>query len=369
MTEGKRTVLVVDDVPDDIVILEEILKREYQVKAVTNGEAALRVVRSDSPPDIILLDIMMPDMDGFEVCRKIKEETPGATIPIIFLTGKSKTADEKMGFELGAVDYIRKPVDPDIVKTRIKSHLEFKDQAVRSSELRYRRLFETSSDGILVIDCATGAIVDANPALAKMLGLSQEYFLGKLISDVGMLKAIFDTEAAASKPRRRLPRGGQAIETEDGRRIFVESSSGCYAVNSRQVMQLNIRDVSELVEAERERDANSLLLSHYLATSPTVTYSMRIKSGEALWQWASENIVGLLGYPLEETLARDWWLHNVHASDRLRAPRRHHENHRARGFRAGVSVLSEGPVGRLAPRRDAPLLVGLRRGRSSRHVD
>ena len=139
MSEKRQTILVVDDVPDDILIIEEMLKKDYQVKAVTSGEAALKIARSDNPPDLILLDIIMPEMDGFEVCRKLREDAEGAMIPVIFLTAKVMTADEKMGFELGAVDYIRKPVDPEIVKTRIKSHLEQKDETLRSSEVRFRQ--------------------------------------------------------------------------------------------------------------------------------------------------------------------------------------------------------------------------------------
>jgi CheY-like chemotaxis protein len=177
MSDLKKKILVVDDVPDDIVILEEILKGEYQVKAATSGEAALKIARGDNPPDLILLDVMMPGMDGFEVCRNLKQDSTGSIIPVIFLTAKVMAQDEKTGFELGAVDYIRKPVEPEIVKMRIKSCLEQKDLALRVSEVRYRRLFETAQDGIMIVDTKTGAIVDVNPSMAAIMGLSQEAFL------------------------------------------------------------------------------------------------------------------------------------------------------------------------------------------------
>jgi PAS domain S-box-containing protein len=321
MSERRRTILVVDDVPDDILILEEILKKEYQVKAVTSGEAALKIARSDNPPDLILLDIIMPGMDGFEVCRNLKEDAEGATIPVIFLTAKVMTADEKMGFELGAVDYIRKPVDPEIVRTRIKAHLEQKDKVLRSSEVRFRRLFETSKDGIMIFDAATGAVVDSNLSMAKILGVSQEYFLGKRMSELASLENIASLEDDLPELRRHeyIRYKDRPLDTVDGRKIYVELLSNSYLVNHREVIQLNIRDITSLVAAERERDELSARLSHYLSTSLTVTYSLRVKDGKAPMQWVSENIRNLLGFTPAEALEADWWLRNVHASDRMRA--------------------------------------------------
>ena len=321
MSDAKKTILVVDDVPDDIVILEEILKGEYQVKAVTNGEAALKIARSESPPDLILLDIMMPGMDGFEVCQNLKQDSVGATIPVIFLTAKVAPVDEKAGFELGAVDYIRKPVDPEIVTTRVKAHLERKDQILRVSEVKYRRLFETAQDGIMIADTETGRIIDANPSLATLMGLSLEGFLGKSLEDFEFLQTIMSQQRKLSETQRHkfvryrdLP-----LRTYDGRSIYVEFVSSAYRVNHREVMQLNIREITELVETERSRDELSAKLSHYLATSPTVTYSFALQKGAAQWQWVSENILNILGYSSEEALAPDWWFKNVNASDRAGA--------------------------------------------------
>ena len=126
MAEKKTTILVVDDVPDNIAILEGILKEDYRVKAATNGEAALAIARAALPPDLILQDVMMPGMDGFEVCRRLKAEAASAKLPVIFVTARDEVADESLGFQVGAVDYITKPVNPHIVKARIKAHLELK---------------------------------------------------------------------------------------------------------------------------------------------------------------------------------------------------------------------------------------------------
>ena len=321
MTGDKRVILVVDDVPDDIAILDEILKKDYQVKAVTNGEAALKIVRDGSPPDLILLDIMMPGMDGFEVCRRLKEDAEGAKIPVIFLTAKGMTADEKLGLELGAVDYIKKPIEPEIVISRIKSHLEHKDRILRSSEVRFRRLFETSADGIIIVDAETGMVIDVNPSLAMMMGLSQESFLGKRINDLDFIISVLSQKAGILDLHKQcyIRFKDNPLETADGRSIYVEFLCNPYRVNSRDVMQLNIRDITALVLAENERDKLTAKLSHYLSTSPTVTYSLKLQDGQAQWQWVSENVRLLLGFPSEEALSPDWWFRNINAAERIEA--------------------------------------------------
>jgi len=122
----KQTVLVVDDTPDNITILSNILT-DYTVKAATNGPKALDIAIAASP-DIILLDIMMPGMDGYEVCSRLKNDLRTRDIPVIFVTAMDDVADEARGFELGAVDYITKPVSPPIVLARVKTQLQLYDQ-------------------------------------------------------------------------------------------------------------------------------------------------------------------------------------------------------------------------------------------------
>jgi DNA-binding NtrC family response regulator len=125
----RTTILVVDDTPDNLALMSSLLMDAYKVKVANGGEKALRIAASDSPPDLILLDIMMPGMDGYEVCRRLKRDSRTVNIPVIFLTARSEVADEKKGLELGAVDYITKPVSPPIVMARVKSHLALKAMA------------------------------------------------------------------------------------------------------------------------------------------------------------------------------------------------------------------------------------------------
>lgn len=127
MAADRQTVLVIDDTPEYIDILVGALKDEYNVKAAINGEMALKVAYA-SAPDIILLDILMPGIDGFEVCRRLKSDHATRHIPIIFITVKISIEDELKGLELGAVDYITKPISPPIVRARVKTHLALHDQ-------------------------------------------------------------------------------------------------------------------------------------------------------------------------------------------------------------------------------------------------
>ncbi len=125
----KSTVLVVDDTPDNLTLMSNLLKDDYKVKIAIGGEKALKIAASDASPDLILLDIMMPGMDGYEVCRRLKLDPKTLDIPVIFLTAKTEVEDEKKGLELGAVDYITKPISPPIVMARVKNHLALKSMA------------------------------------------------------------------------------------------------------------------------------------------------------------------------------------------------------------------------------------------------
>ena len=123
------TVLVVDDTPDNLSLMSSLLKDHYKVKVANHGEKGLRIAMSDTPPDLILLDIMMPDIDGYEVCRRLKADAKTRGIPVIFLTARSEVEDETRGLELGAADYITKPISPPIVLARVQAHLALKANA------------------------------------------------------------------------------------------------------------------------------------------------------------------------------------------------------------------------------------------------
>ena len=125
----KPTVLVVDDTAENLTLMSFLLKDLYKVKVANSGEKALRIAQHQPQPDLILLDIMMPEMDGYEVCRRLRQEGTTRDIPIIFLTAKASVEDEEFGLKLGAVDYITKPISPPVVLARVKTHLNLKASA------------------------------------------------------------------------------------------------------------------------------------------------------------------------------------------------------------------------------------------------
>jgi len=125
---SKPTVLVIDDTPSNLDVLTGILKDTYQVKVAINGHIGIKIAKTVPQPDLILLDIMMPDIDGFEVCRQLKLQPNTAHIPIIFVTAKIDAEDEVKGLSLGAVDYLTKPITPQIALQRVKTHIALYDQ-------------------------------------------------------------------------------------------------------------------------------------------------------------------------------------------------------------------------------------------------
>ncbi len=125
----KATVLVVDDTLDNLTLMAGLLKDLYKVKIANSGEKAIKFTQSDSPPDLILLDIMMPGMSGYDVCKILKDDPKTRHIPIIFLTAMTATEDEKKGLEMGAADFITKPINPPIVMTRVATQLQVKAAA------------------------------------------------------------------------------------------------------------------------------------------------------------------------------------------------------------------------------------------------
>ena len=126
---AKATILVVDDTPDNLTLMSALLKDTYKVKVANNGEKALKYVQGDSKPDLILLDIMMPGLSGYDVIKELKSNEDTKRIPVIFLTAMSSSDDEKIGLDMGAADYITKPISPPVVMSRVRTQLENKAAA------------------------------------------------------------------------------------------------------------------------------------------------------------------------------------------------------------------------------------------------
>ena len=200
----KSTILIVDDNPQNIQVVNSVLNKNGYKKVIfaTSGEDALEIVQKKLP-DLILLDIMMPGIDGYDVCRKIKEDERTEDIPVIFLTAKSYNEDIIKGLEAGAVDYITKPFDNEILLARVKTHLtiqyqtklledanKFLEKKVAyevskrlQSNVKFYALYEQTSFGISFVD-KNGKFLEANSRISKLLGYSNDELLKLNINDL-----------------------------------------------------------------------------------------------------------------------------------------------------------------------------------------
>lgn len=123
---SQARVLIVDDTPINIDILCDILGEEYDLQFATSGEEALELIEETGPPELILLDVLMPGMDGYQVCRQLKEDPFTCRVPIVFVTAKNDAAERAYGLSLGAADYLIKPIEPDTTRKRIRELLQRK---------------------------------------------------------------------------------------------------------------------------------------------------------------------------------------------------------------------------------------------------
>ncbi len=158
--QTKATILIVDDTPDNLDILNDVLQKDYLVKVATSGEKAIKLALVAPQPDLILLDVMMPGMDGYEVCQILKANPMTTDIPVIFVSAKNSATDEIKGFELGAVDYVSKPISPPLVLARVKTHLALYDQN-RSLNIKVKEY--------------THEIDETRLAIIQKLGRASEY--------------------------------------------------------------------------------------------------------------------------------------------------------------------------------------------------
>ncbi len=205
MSDERQTILIVDDNKVNVDVLAMLLASDYKIKVALDGKRALQIAHKAPPPDMVLLDVMMPEMDGYEVCQKLKENPLTANIPVIFVTAKDAEADERYGFSLGAVDYITKPISPSIVFARVRTHLALHNQTRELSVLVKERTRELEDERIEVIqrlgraaefkDDETGRHITRVSHYARILaagiGLSEEcveiLFYATPMHDIGKI--------------------------------------------------------------------------------------------------------------------------------------------------------------------------------------
>jgi putative two-component system response regulator len=164
--KDKPTILIVDDTPDNIMLLSRLLKDKYNTKVANNGSLALQIAQATPGLDLILLDVMMPGLDGYETCRQLKANPVTADIPVIFLTAKNQVEDEAMGLSLGAVDYIAKPISPPILFARVATQLTLLE-ARRQLQAHNENLEKLVQDRTAQLALMQEAIIMAMGTLAE----------------------------------------------------------------------------------------------------------------------------------------------------------------------------------------------------------
>lgn len=270
-----RTILLVDDNPVNLgVAVDHLEQHGFEIAVALGGEEALERA-SFLQPDLILLDVMMPGIDGFETCWRLKQNSDTQAIPVIFMTALADVADKVQAFGAGGVDYVSKPFQVEELLARVNTHLALRcaqrqlatrnealqaeidarravEQALVASESRYRRLFETANDGILLLDCRSRAITDANPAMARMLGRLPDELIGRRLLDVPGFEKIGVSPTAVEDLRkaRFMHYGDWALQPASGVPLDVEVIGSFYQDVNSDIVQLNFRDIRERKEAE-----------------------------------------------------------------------------------------------------------------------
>jgi signal transduction histidine kinase len=258
------TILVVDDAPGNLTVLGSLLQQLYRVRAVNSGERALRAARSEPRPDLILLDVMMPDMNGYEVMRHLRADPETADIPVIFVTAMQDERDELQGFELGAADYIHKPISGPIVLSRVRAQLDAK--AARDMLKKHNeRLVDQVETGSHALEQAQLALLQSEKLAAMgqlAAGVTHEInnpvgFVGANLSTLdsylkdifGLLDAYVRAEVAQEGPQRfaEVASLRKAIDLpflkEDIAALLAESQEGISRV--RRIVQ-DMKDFSRI---------------------------------------------------------------------------------------------------------------------------
>ncbi len=295
MLDAPRTILVVDDNPENIHVLARNLEEDYEVLYATSGEKALSIAFSGEPLDLILLDIMMPGLDGYEVCARLKADAATWDIPVIFITAMSQTEDESKGLELGAVDYISKPFSMPIVQARITTALNLKSEMdkrqmltrklqnlnrdlenrvtekvaelkkahedLKISESNYRSIFENAVEGIYQ-STLDGRFVTASPSMADILGYDSPEELIESVTDIagqcyasseqrGTLIRMLGKDGVVKRYETRMIR-------KDG--TFIWGSNSCRLVRDDQGREPYIEGF--FMDISRQKQAEEALLKN-----------------------------------------------------------------------------------------------------------
>lgn len=226
----KPTVLVVDDTPDNLQVLAELLKDEYRIRIALNGEKALEICHSATPPDLVLLDVMMPEMDGFEVARRMREHPGSQSIPVIFVTALAQDKDRHAGLELGAVDFVTKPIDPDQLTLRIRNFMRY---------VTLHRSLQAGYDSML----------EAARLRDDVEHVMRHDLKGGLAGVIGLLQNLIATDSMKQMNRYQVDQLREAEETSLQLLGMINLSSELYKIETgRFVLEAKPIEVEDILQ-------------------------------------------------------------------------------------------------------------------------
>ena len=255
------TILIVDDTPANLGVAVDFIEgKGFTVLVAQDGEEGLQRAQLVLP-DLILLDVMMPGIDGFETCRRLKKTESTKDIPVIFMTALADTSDKVKAFAAGAVDYVSKPFQVEELLARINTHLSLRtaqkllasqNEELKVSEIRYHRLFETAKDGILLLDLKTGLITDVNVSVINMLGFSRDNYLGRKLCDIQPFDTVPEcaTTLAPLQARDSVSFDHWRLTAKNTSLVDVEFVASAYDVDGARMVQCNIRDITNRIRDE-----------------------------------------------------------------------------------------------------------------------
>ncbi len=259
----QSTILIVDDKPEELKALIVFLEESgFQILAAHSGEAALKRLNYVRP-DIILLDVLMPGMDGFETCRRLKELEAARAIPVIFMTALAEMIDKVKGFEVGGVDYLTKPVQHEEVLARVNTHLTNHrlQQQIREEKLRFQALTNASFEGILIHH--EGEILDVNPALEKMFGFQCTEVSGRNILEF-IAPDLRQVVLKHLQTKDEIPYETEGIK-KDGTNFSIELQARPMPYDGYEARVVSIRDLSwrKIMEEEKQQFFRATMQDRY----------------------------------------------------------------------------------------------------------
>jgi PAS domain S-box-containing protein len=334
---SKGNILVVDDTPDNLRLLSAMLAQlGYEVRRVINGQTALKTAQA-APPDLILLDIMMPDMNGYEVCQHLKASEYTRDIPVIFISALDEVLDKVKAFAVGGVDYITKPFSEEEVFARVETNLtiqrlqkqlieknerlseEIRNREAAESALRFTQFYLDRSRDCVIFSNREARILYVNQAVCRTLGYSREQLLTMTIHDIDPM---FPAECWPAHWEELKQRGSFMFEsihrTREGRDISVEISVNYLEFNGQAYDCAIARDISARKQQQAALQRSEEKYRNLFENSLIGIFCTRIEDGLILE--ANQRLVEMLGYScaaevVERKFATDFY---VNPSDRER---------------------------------------------------